>query len=55
MAFVTIQKGSDEVKFAVWQEGLKRYKKHFEIRTPIMAELRKKERGTELLKLRTLR
>jgi DNA polymerase-3 subunit alpha len=55
MAFVTIQKGSDEVKFAVWQEGLKRYKKNFEIRTPIMAELKKKERGTELLKLRTLR
>jgi DNA polymerase-3 subunit alpha len=55
MAFVTIQKGSDEVKFAVWQEGIKRYRKNLEIRTPIMAELKKKERGTELLKLRPLR
>jgi DNA polymerase-3 subunit alpha len=55
MAFVTIQKSQDEVKFAVWQEGLKRYKKSLEIRTPIMAELKKKERGIELLKLRPLR
>jgi DNA polymerase III subunit alpha len=55
MAFVTIQRGPDEVKFAVWQEGLKRYKHSLEIRTPVMAEVQRKERGTELLKLRPLR
>jgi len=55
MAFVTIQRGADELRFAVWQEGIKKFKHSLEIRTPIIAELRAKERGIELVKLQSLR